>query len=129
MGTLEIHGKVQAPTWTQIDQTVDVGDTSMTLQVAVEWQPGEKIVIASTDFSPYHAEELEIVDVSDDGKTIEFTPPLNYMHFGQETYGSPQFAEVALLSRRMKIRGMPRDDGFGGHQYYRGAPLGIHLSG
>ncbi|MEO1539724.1 MAG: G8 domain-containing protein [Pseudomonadota bacterium] len=132
---LDLHGVDAAKTsWTQLDGTAEAGATSITLVEAFGWEVGDRIAIASTDFDPDQAEELTITGVSDDGLTITFEPPLDYMHYGEvDRYDDPDGdvhqldmrAEVALLSRNVKIQGdvdydpdvplSEQDDQFGGH--------------
>ena len=132
---LDLHGADASKTsWTQLDGTAQAGATSFTLTEATGWRPGDKIAIASTDFDLNQAEELTVTSVSDDGRTISFEPPLDYMHYGQaDRYDDPDGdvhvldmrAEVTLLSRNVKIQGdvdydpskplNEQDDQYGGH--------------
>ncbi|MEO0522424.1 MAG: G8 domain-containing protein [Pseudomonadota bacterium] len=132
---LDLHGADAAKTsWTQVAGTAEAGATSITLAEAPGWQIGDKIAIASTDFDPDQAEELTVTGVSADGRIISFAPPLDFMHYGEvDQYDDPDGdvhlldmrAEVALLSRNVKIQGdveydedVPlneQDDQFGGH--------------
>ena len=45
-----MHGKTRDHTWTEIAQTVAAGQTKIFLKQPVDWQVGEEIVIASTNF-------------------------------------------------------------------------------
>ena len=132
---LNLHGAdAEKTSWTQLDGSVDPGATTMTLEDASGWAIGDKIAISSTDFDPDQAEEVTVTGVSPDGKTISFDPPLEYMHYGSaDEYDDPDGdshvldmrAEVALLSRNIKIQGdvdydddvalNEQDDQFGGH--------------
>lgn len=132
---LDLHGADAAKTsWTQLDGTAEAGATSFTLADPSGWEVGDTIAIASTDFDMNQAEELTVTGVSDDGRTITFEPPLEYMHYGSvDQYNDPDGdvhqldmrAEVALLNRNIKIQGdveydedLPlseQDDQFGGH--------------
>jgi len=49
-GTLALHGAPPAVAWTKIADHVDPGQTTMSLVEAVDWQPGDEIVLAPTDF-------------------------------------------------------------------------------
>lgn len=116
-GRLEMHGKERSHSWTELDATVSEGATSMTLidvdGTDNDWQVGEQIVIASTDFEGRHAEQLTITAVSDRSSkpVITFTPALSYKHYaGIEAYGDDEIeirAEVGLLSRSVTYRGDP----------------------
>ena len=54
---IEIHGKPRSKTWTELESTASAGSSSITLNTAVDWEAGEKIVLAPTSFSMYEAEE------------------------------------------------------------------------
>ncbi|MBX2855765.1 MAG: hypothetical protein KTR21_12320 [Rhodobacteraceae bacterium] len=132
---LDLHGAdADKTTWTQLDSTVQAGANSFTLAEATGWRAGDKIAIASTDFDLNQSEELTVTSVSDDGRTIVFEPPLDYMHYGEiDRYDDPDGdvhildmrAEVTLLSRNVKIQGdvnydpskplNEQDDQYGGH--------------
>ncbi|MEZ4698785.1 MAG: G8 domain-containing protein [Rhodothermales bacterium] len=122
-GQLDFHGSVGSPTWTRLADgaTAQAGATSITLQEAVSWQPGDEIVIVSTDFDPNQAERRILSGVSADGTVLYFDTPLAYMHWGEimEYAGRPvdQRAEVMHLSRNILIQGdaASEADGFGGH--------------
>lgn len=133
--TISIHTDDAAKeSWTQLDGTAEAGATQLTLADATGWQVGDRIAIASTDFSPDQAEERTVIAVSEDGRTITLDQPLEYMHYGQiDRYDDPDGdvhlldmrAEVALLSRDVKIQGdvdydptkslADQDDQYGGH--------------
>lgn len=153
-GTLQLYGATgvaaaspppganpQAPSWTYlaapagptdlygtgmgVGNPVGVtGDTTLQLADQVDWQPGQWIVVAGTDFSPDSAEFVLISSVSNcsspGGCTITLdsrTPLVNY-HFGgpapdtgagaltdgaSKNYGVDERAEVALISRNVKL--------------------------
>ena len=52
-----MNGLPRTPTWTQAAATVTAGSSTITLLEEVDWVAGEKIVIASTTFDIYEAEE------------------------------------------------------------------------
>ena len=129
-GTLELHGKPRL-SWTQLGATAVKGATQIQLKENVNWQVGDRIVIASTDFRYQQAEERVITAVS--GNTVSFTEPLEYMHYGQlQNFGGKTLderAEVGLLSRNITIQGddSSSQDGFGGHLIIRDGST-THLS-
>lgn len=116
-GRLEMHGPERSHVWTELESTASAGATSITLVdvggTDLDWQVGEEIVIASTDFEGRHAEQRTITGVSnvDTNPVITFTEALAYKHYaGVENYGDQQLimrAEVGLLSRNVKYRGDP----------------------
>lgn len=114
-GRLEMHGPERSHSWTELETTVEAGATSITLinagSTELDWQIGEEIVIASTDFIGRHAEQRTITGVTDrdTNPVITFETKLWYKHYaGIETYGDDTLemrAEVGLLSRNVKYRG------------------------
>ena len=59
--------------WTFFSQTANIGDTSIVLtQPALDWNVGELIVIAPTDYINREAENRTISAISPDGLTISF---------------------------------------------------------
>jgi hypothetical protein len=118
-GKLSLHGAVKGPTWTKLDQTANVGDTTIHLKENVEWEPGDEIVIVSTDYDPGQAEQRTITAVNGDRVTLNES--LDFMHYGeiyeQAGYSVDQRAEVMHLTRNIVIQGdeQSEDDNFGGH--------------
>ena len=47
-GHLDLHGLPRHVTWTRLAETAVVNDTSITLQQAVDWRAGDRIVVAPT---------------------------------------------------------------------------------
>jgi hypothetical protein len=100
------------------------GATQIQVKESVDWQVGEYIVIASSDFEGRNAEKRQITSVFNDGELtiIGFETPLEYGHFGlEETYGDHTIdmrCEVGLLTRNLVYRGDPEtsnDNQFGAH--------------
>jgi hypothetical protein len=61
---LDIHGIKRDKTWTELQNTANIGDTTILLTETVDWKVGEEIVISSTDFDHNHAEQKVISAVS-----------------------------------------------------------------
>ena len=110
-GTLDLHGRPIVHTWTCLSSTAYAGNTTLYLKHNVsDWKEGDKIVLASTSYSPSESEELTIKLVS--GNTIEVCPPLNYTHLSVTlTYNDSvsACAEVGHLTRNVVIRGNKDD--------------------
>lgn len=116
-GTLEMHGVERSHTWTDLQTTAEAGATSITLNdmngVALDWQVGEDIVIASTDISGRNAEQRTIASITnaDTNPVITFTEPLEHKHYAGIQYFGTEFiemrAEVGLLTRNVKYQGDP----------------------
>lgn len=109
-GRLELHGSSREKvSWTQLGAHAELGATRLTLKEDVNWEPGDRIVLAPSGFDPFEAEELTLTSVA--GRTVEFTPALKYEHFGElqgyEGKTLDQRAEVGLLSRNIVIQSDP----------------------
>lgn len=129
-GEMDIHGKIRKPVWTQISKDALKGDKQITLKEEVDWQIGEFIVIASTDYSPSHCEEREISEIDNSNSkfpVIKFKTALKYNHNGTiDTRTSisgvvdsiDMRAEVGLLTRNIKIQG---------DKYSENSEYGFHM--
>ncbi|HYD23602.1 MAG TPA: G8 domain-containing protein [Croceibacterium sp.] len=113
-GTLNLHGD-REHTWTKLAKTAQAGSTQIEVLDASGWRAGDEIVLASTDFDPRQAEQRTVAAIR--GNTITLDRALEYMHFGQITYGVDERGEVGLLSRNIRIQAS--EDAarsyFGGH--------------
>ena len=58
---LSMYGQERVKTWTMLSTTIDPSDPDkndeFTVEDTIDWQVGEKIVVASTDFDHNQAEE------------------------------------------------------------------------
>jgi len=113
-GTLNLHGNI-TNTWTRLAETAEKGSTTIKVLNAEQWQVGDEIVLASTDYNPGQAETRHITAIS--GNTITLDQPLAYMHFGEITYGVDERGEVGLLTRNIKVQASEdaAESYFGGH--------------
>ncbi|HZL93375.1 MAG TPA: G8 domain-containing protein, partial [Vicinamibacterales bacterium] len=100
-GTLNLHGD-RTHTWTKLSNTAKAGSTSIEVLDASGWRVGDEIVLASTDFDPRQAERRTIAAIS--GNKITLDGKLDYMHFGEITFGVDERGEVGLLTRNIKIQ-------------------------
>ncbi|CAH1247986.1 TMEM2 [Branchiostoma lanceolatum] len=107
------------------------------------WQPGDTIVLASTDYNMEQAEEFQLVpcpECSADQVKIAGKP--KYTHFGEISGGVDMRGEVGLLTRNVVITSETEDgcygnhfcqyfdyDTFGGHLKVMGGYTDVHLSG
>lgn len=120
-----MHGVTRSHTWSMLNVTADAGDSTITLiemdsLVPLDWQVGEMIVIASTDFDSTHSEVRTITNIADATTfpVITLDSPLTYAHFGEiEEVGCDEpddwidmRAEVGLLSRNIKFQGGTQDE-------------------
>ncbi|MEO5824940.1 MAG: G8 domain-containing protein [Gemmatimonadales bacterium] len=116
-GTLDIHGELRTG-WTHVTETAASGATQLRVQDAAGWRAGDRLVVASTDFDPAEAEEVEVDRVV--ASTIMLRTPLRHEHFGvQQTIAGrivDERAEVGLLTRNIRIEGDSQSvGGYGGH--------------
>jgi len=113
-GTLNLHGNI-TNAWTKLAKTAEKGSSSIEVLNADQWQVGDEIVLASTDFNPRQAETRRITAIN--GNSITLDAPLEYMHFGEITFDVDQRGEVGLLSRNIKVQASEDalESYFGGH--------------
>jgi cell migration-inducing and hyaluronan-binding protein len=113
-GTLNLHGD-RENAWTKLSETAEAGSTRIEVLDASQWRVGDEIVLASTDFNPRQAERRHIAAIR--GDTITLDQPLEYMHYGEITFGVDERGEVGLLTRNIKVQASADADEnyFGGH--------------
>ncbi|XP_004464997.2 cell surface hyaluronidase CEMIP2 [Dasypus novemcinctus] len=81
------------------------------------WKPGDQIVVASTDYSMYQAEEFTLLpcpDCSPFQVKVKETP--QFLHMGEIVDGVDMRAEVGILTRNVVIRGEMEDSCYAGNQ-------------
>ncbi len=117
-GTLDLHGEPRAG-WTRLAATAAAGSSMLVLESAPDWRAGDKLVVASTDFDPRHAELVTITERS--AATVTLAQPLAFTHYGErQTIAGrtvDERAEVGLLTRNILIQGDSATSatGYGGH--------------
>uniref|UniRef100_A0A8K9V877 Cell migration inducing hyaluronidase 1 n=1 Tax=Oncorhynchus mykiss TaxID=8022 RepID=A0A8K9V877_ONCMY len=108
------------------------------------WGPGDRLVLASTDYSMHQAEEFTILPCPACGPTqvkVQGECPV-FLHMGEEVDGVDMRAEVGLLSRNILVRGEMEPgcygneackffafDTFGGHVKVERGFKSVHVSG
>jgi cell migration-inducing and hyaluronan-binding protein len=100
-GTLSLHGN-RKDSWTKLTKTAAAGSSSIEVLNTGDWKKGDSIVVASTDYDPHQAERRTISSIS--GKVITLDQKLEYMHYGQVTFGVDERGEVGMLSRNIRIQ-------------------------
>lgn len=138
-GVIELHGEPRV-SWTQLDATAQPGDTTITLAGAVDWRPGDQIVLAPTGetFLTNEAEVVTVQSLDSTNRLVTFSPQLQFQHWGESsTFSSAsqswtldERGEVGLLTRNIKIQGDQASEanGIGGHMMTM-AGTSIHVSG
>ncbi|XP_061117443.1 cell surface hyaluronidase [Conger conger] len=109
---------------------------------ARSWRPGDRIVVASTDYSMYQAEEFTLLPCPDCTKNqVRIRGKPQFTHVGEILDGVDMRAEVAILSRNILIHGEMENscygenwcqffsyDSFGGHIKIFENFTSVHLS-
>jgi hypothetical protein len=113
-GEAQIHGAPISFVYSRLAAPVRRGDRVLTLVDAVDWNPGDQIVIVTTSGNPQETEENDVERVQ--GNTVFLRRPLRFQHDGV----APTQTEVALLSRNVLITSKdPAKRGF--TMFHRGA--------
>uniref|UniRef100_A0A8B9FDY4 G8 domain-containing protein n=1 Tax=Amazona collaria TaxID=241587 RepID=A0A8B9FDY4_9PSIT len=107
------------------------------------WLPGDRIVVASTDYSMHQAEEFNLLPCPEcKSNQVKIDGNPLYLHIGEVIDGVDMRAEVGLLTRNILIQGEMEDscygqnqcqffsfDTFGGHIKILRNFSSVHLSG
>ncbi|XP_037338853.2 cell surface hyaluronidase [Pungitius pungitius] len=99
-------------------------------KVKQTWHPGDKIVVASTDYSMHQAEEFTLLPCSQcHAKQVRIQGRPQYHHVGEIVDGVDMRAEVALLSRNILIHGEMESSCYGNNlcQFYNHDTFGGHI--
>uniref|UniRef100_A0A6Q2YLV1 hyaluronoglucosaminidase n=1 Tax=Esox lucius TaxID=8010 RepID=A0A6Q2YLV1_ESOLU len=106
------------------------------------WQPGNRIVVASTDYSMHQAEEFTLLPCPHcTSRQVRIQGEPQFGHIGEIVDGVDMRAEVALLSRNVLVYGEMQSacygdnwcqffghDTYGGHIKIFGNFTSVHLS-
>ena len=118
-GRLILNSLETSNAWTKLNQTALTGTNVLVLSETVDWEIGATIVVTTSSFLAHEAERLTIADISFDGMTLTTVENLMYDHtsFTYDIDGKKivMAAEVGLLSRRIKIVGVPSNGKFKDH--------------
>ncbi|XP_066283940.1 inactive cell surface hyaluronidase CEMIP2-like [Branchiostoma lanceolatum] len=107
------------------------------------WQPGDHIVLASTDYNMEQAEEFQLLPCPEcSSHQVKISGEIRYMHFGEISDEVDLRGEVGLLTRNIKFQGEVEDscygdnrcqffdfDTYGGHLKILKGFKNVHLSG
>ncbi|NWX96773.1 TMEM2 hyaluronidase, partial [Nothoprocta ornata] len=107
------------------------------------WLPGDRIVIASTDYSMHQTEEFNLLPCTEcQSNQVKIDGSPLYLHIGEVIDGVDMRAEVGLLTRNILIQGEMEDscygqnqcqffpfDTFGGHIKILRNFSSVHMSG
>lgn len=131
-GTLELHGRPSARSWTKLDGgDIAAGARQIRLAQAPGWRPGDQIVIATSSFNQNEYTTAEVESVT--GNQVALKTPTRYRHFGtQRQVGDVMVdvrAEVGLLSRNIVVQGDSASNGtrIGGHAMFMAGSNGATI--
>ncbi|XP_056131096.1 cell surface hyaluronidase [Lampris incognitus] len=99
-------------------------------EVQQTWQPGDQVVIASTDYSMHQAEEFTLLPCAHcSSRQVRIRGRPQYNHIGEVIDGVDMRAEVALLSRNILIYGEVENSCYGNNacQFYNHDTYGGHV--
>ncbi|KAG9486768.1 hypothetical protein GDO78_006908 [Eleutherodactylus coqui] len=94
------------------------------------WQPGDQIVVASTDYSMYQAEEFTLLPCPECNQfQVKINKPPKFFHMGEITEGLDMRAEVGVLTRNIVIQGEMEETCYGDNQcqFYNFDTFGGHI--
>ncbi|XP_056134545.1 cell migration-inducing and hyaluronan-binding protein [Lampris incognitus] len=136
-------GKLVRP---QASVSIDVLSNSSILELADQaegWGPGDRVVVASTDYSMHQTEEFTLLPCPICSPSqVKVQGKAEFIHIGEEVDGVDMRAEVGLLSRNILLRGEMEPscydneacrffdfDTFGGHVKVERGFRAVHMSG
>ncbi|XP_069778801.1 cell surface hyaluronidase isoform X2 [Narcine bancroftii] len=94
------------------------------------WQAGDRIVIASTDYSMHQAEEFTVLHCPEcKARQVKVTGMAKFLHVGEIMDGIDMRAEVGMLTRNIVIEGEMEDSCYGDNwcQFFKHDTFGGHL--
>ncbi|XP_078677557.1 cell surface hyaluronidase CEMIP2-like isoform X3 [Branchiostoma floridae x Branchiostoma belcheri] len=94
------------------------------------WQPGDHIVLASTDYNMEQAEEFQLLPCQEcSDHQVKISGEIVYMHFGEISDEVDLRGEVGLLTRNIKFQGEVEDSCYGDNycQFFDFDTYGGHL--
>lgn len=158
-GRLLLYGAVPEVPWTKINQHIQNGENELNLLENTQWQAGDQIVLAPTDF--YGVSQTELLEISSSsGDQLNTTTPVNGFRWGLMQYATDsgmsltpdgsvvapdseeegitplsldERAEVGNLTRNIVIESIDdtfwQDQGFGAHIMIMNLASTVHVNG
>ncbi|XP_078385898.1 cell surface hyaluronidase [Cetorhinus maximus] len=94
------------------------------------WEKDDQIVIASTDYSMYQAEEFTLLPCPEcKGRQVKVKGKAQFLHVGEIVDGIDMRAEVGVLTRNIVLEGEMEDSCYGDNwcQFFKHDTFGGHL--
>ncbi|XP_078070072.1 cell surface hyaluronidase [Mustelus asterias] len=94
------------------------------------WEEDDQIVVASTDYSMYQAEEFTLLPCPEcKGHQVKVRGKAQFLHVGEIVDGIDMRAEVGVLSRNVVIEGEMEDSCYGDNwcEFFKHDTFGGHL--
>lgn len=94
------------------------------------WEMGDRLVVASTDYSMHQAEEFIVLRCPEcTSRQIMVTGKAQFLHVGEIMDGIDMRAEVGMLTRNIVIEGEMEDSCYGDNwcQFFKHDTFGGHL--
>ena len=134
-GRVSMIGCSSANNYIRLKTSAQAGDDKLFFEDgSIDWNIGDKIAISGSGVSDQETEYRTIVGISQVGHRISLDAPLKNLHVGYDdtaVTGSAfaQAAEVALLSKNIKIDGTAGSDGekYGGRMLVAGSSFGSNV--
>lgn len=123
-GSIDIHGRPRRRVWTILGADIPAGTSDVYTSEPVDFEPGELVVISSSDYDYTHAEEAGVLAVVN---ATHFTVNITFQWFHRGTLipgasvswdtDLDMRAEVGLVTRNVVIQGDSGSDAqlFGVH--------------
>ncbi|XP_034640368.1 cell migration-inducing and hyaluronan-binding protein isoform X1 [Trachemys scripta elegans] len=97
------------PVRPKLTVSIDTNVNSTILRLADDarsWKAGDRLVVASTDYSMYQAEEFQVLPCRACGPNeVKVSGRATYLHIGEVIDGVDMRAEVGLLSQNIVVMG------------------------
>lgn len=85
-GKCNMHGRAKGPIWDFMEETAEAGATWIKMAVKVDWEEGDQIAIASSEFDYTQFEKRRIVSIDRsvvNKPILHLDAPLTYRHFSE----------------------------------------------
>jgi hypothetical protein len=116
VGNISMWGKPRTQAATRLMQPALKGDTSITVDVGLDWVLDDRIALAATSYDSLANEDVIISAYDTVTGIATLKTPIQFYHWGQATSTASQYngvdirGEVMLLTRNIIIQGENIED-------------------